>query len=349
VLTFQTVLPFTRFPDARAQTAFFDRSIEQVKAIPGVRSAAVVSSLPFTDRHISSSVMFRGRGRPEGGFPEVEIRSVSPEFFRTMGIRLERGRLLDTRDRPESPRAVVINETMARRWYPGADPVGQHLTFFVRDTTDWREIVGVVSDIRNAGLARDAKEEIYAAFSQQAMPEAHIVVRAAANPGSLANAVRGTMRTLDPTQPIFGLRTMEAVIDDTITRERFSMLVLGIFSAVALLLAMIGTYGVVSYSVAQQSREIGIRRALGAQRRDVMTLVVSQGARVTMIGLALGIGGALLLTRVLSRLLYGVTATDPVTFAVVTLLLGAVALAATYIPARRAATVDPMQALRADG
>jgi putative ABC transport system permease protein len=349
VLTFQTVLPFTRFPDARAQTAFFDRSIEQVKAIPGVRSAAVVSSLPFTDRHISSSVMFRGRGRPEGGFPEVEIRSVSPEFFRTMGIRLERGRLLDNRDRPESPRAVVINETMARRWYPGADPVGQHLTFFVRDTTDWREIVGVVSDIRNAGLARDAKEEIYAAFSQQAMPEAHIVVRAAANPGSLANAVRGTMRTLDPTQPIFGLRTMEAVIDDTITRERFSMLVLGIFSAVALLLAMIGTYGVVSYSVAQQSREIGIRRALGAQRRDVMALVVSQGARVTMIGLALGIGGALLLTRVLSRLLYGVTATDPVTFAVVTLLLGAVALAATYIPARRAATVDPMQALRADG
>jgi len=349
VLTFQTALPFTRFPDARAQTAFFDRSIEQLEALPGVRAAAVVSTLPFTDQHISSSVMFRGRGRPEGGFPEVDIRSVSPDFFKTMGIRLQRGRLLDERDRPDAPRTVVINETMARRWYPGADPVGQYLTFFVRDTTDWREIVGVVSDVRSAGLTREAKAEIYASFSQQSVPQANIVVRAAVEPSALAGAVRGAMRAVDPTQPIFGLRPMNAVIDDTITRERFSMLVLGIFSAVALLLAVIGTYGVVSYSVAQQSREIGIRRALGAQRRDVMALVVGQGARVTAVGLALGIGGALLLTRVLGRLLYGVTATDPVTFTVVTLLLGAVALAATYVPARRAATVDPMRALRSDG
>ena len=349
VLTFQTVLPFTRFPDGRAQTVFFDQAIERIKTLPGVQSAAVVSTLPFSDQRNSSSVMFRGRGRPEGGFPEVEIRSVSPEFFKTMGIGLRSGRLLGLADRADAPRAVVINETMARRWYPGADPIGQRLTFFVRDTTDWREIVGVVSDVRSAGLTRDAKEEIYAAFAQQALPAANVVVRATGDPIALASAVRGAMRAVDAAQPIFELRTMTSVIDQTITRERFSMLVLGIFSAVALLLAMIGTYGVVSYSVAQQSREIGIRRALGAQRRDVMALVVGQGARVTAVGLALGVGGALLLTRVLGRLLYGVTATDPVTFGAVTVLLGVIALAATYIPARRAATVDPMQALRSDG
>lgn len=349
VLTFQTVLPFTRFPDARTQIAFFDQAIERMKALPGVQAAAVVSTLPFTDQHISSSVMFRGRGRPEGGFPEVDIRSISSEFMQTMGIRLLRGRLLGTQDRADAPRTVVINETMARRWYQGVDPVGQHITFFARDTTDWREIVGVVSDVRNAGLARDAKEEIYASFAQQAVPVANVVVRTSGDPAALANGARVAMRGVDPTQPIFELRTMDAVIERTITRERFSMLVLSIFSAVAVVLAVIGTYGVVSYSVAQQSREIGIRRALGAQRRDVVALIVGQGARVTAIGLALGVAGAFWLTRVLGRLLYGVTATDPVTFTVVTALLGAIAIMATYIPARRAATVDPMQALRSDG
>jgi putative ABC transport system permease protein len=348
VLTFQTILPYTRFPDARAQTAFFDQAIEGLKGLPGVRSAAVVSALPFAEQHVSSSVLFRGRGRPEGGFPEIEIRSVSPDFFATMGIGLRRGRLIDARDRADAPRVVVINETMARRWYSGADPIGQRITFFSRDTTDWREIVGVVSDIRNAGLARDAKEEVYAAFAQQAVGGGSVVVRTAGDPASLIPAVRGAMRAVDPTQPIFELRTMSDVIDQTITRERFSMLVLAIFSAVALVLAMIGTYGVVSYAVTQQSREIGIRRALGAQRADVMALVVGQGARVTGVGLALGVAGALALTRVLTRLLYGVTATDPVTFAAVTLLLGGIAMAATYIPARRAATIDPMKTLRSD-
>jgi putative ABC transport system permease protein len=352
IVAFETNLAFTTYPDADRWTGFFEALTQRVRAIPGVASAAVVSALPFTNQRESSSVIFQGRGRPEHGFPEAIIRSVTPEYFATLRIPVRRGRALTPNDRLGAPRVVVINETFARTQYPNEDPIGKRILFQTRDTSDWREIVGVAGDVRNEGLTREPRIEIYVPFAQQARPAANVVVRAACgretscDPVRLTSELRRVVREVDPAQPISGLATMQARIDRTIARERFGSMLLGAFSTLAVLLAAVGIYGVVSYSVAQQRHEIGIRRALGARERDVMALVLGKGLRVAIAGIVVGILLAAATTRALERMLFGVKPTDALTFSVVAIGLALVALIATYVPARRALGVDVGEVLR---
>ncbi|MEJ7809817.1 MAG: ABC transporter permease [Gemmatimonadaceae bacterium] len=349
LLTMRTNLPPTAYPDDARRVAFYRALLERVATLPGVRGAAVTSVLPFTSQRISGSLQLFERPRQSGGYPEVNIRWVSPGYFRTMGVPLRRGRLLSDADREGTARVVVINETLARQLWADRDPIGQRVSYLTaEDQPVWREVVGVVADVRNAGLIDDVQIELYASYVQETHPEMTLIVRTTGDAAAMTDAVRRQVREVDPRQPVFGITTMARLMAESISRQRFSMLVLGTFAGVALLLAALGIYGVVSYTVAQQVREIGVRRALGAQERDVIRLVLRQGAAVTALGVAAGVAGALVVTRLLARLLFGVTPTDPLTFVGVSALLAAVALGATYLPARRAARVSPMVALRSE-
>jgi putative ABC transport system permease protein len=274
---------------------------------------------------------------------------VSPHYFRTMGIQLLQGREFDEgRDREDSPCIVVVGEAMARRFWPGESPLGKRLTpGSPTDPDPWCEVVGVVRDVKQFELAADPKPQMYFSYAQAAFfAPRHLVVSTEADPLTLAGAVRRTVWEVDRDQPVSNVSTMEEVLSESIARQRFSTLLLGVFAAVALVLAAVGIYGVMSYSMAQRTREIGIRMALGAQKRDVLKLAVGQGLRLVSVGVALGLVGALVLTRVMSSLLFGVSATDPATLVTISLILVAVALLASYIPARRAAKLDPLIALR---
>jgi len=272
---------------------------------------------------------------------------VTPTYFRSMGIPLLSGRTITPQDVADGPQVALVNEAVVRRYFPNEDPLGKRFKFGdPEDQAPWITIVGVVKDVRRQGLDTAARIASYLPHRQRPARSLEVVIRAAGEPLALAGAARDTIRSLDRDLPITNLRTMSDVLSETSAQRRFNMLLLGLFAGVALLLAAVGIYGVMAYAVTQRTHEIGVRMALGARPRDVLSLVLKQGLGLALAGVALGLGGAFALTRLMASLLYEVSATDPLTFAAVALLLVGVASLASYLPARRATKVDPMIALR---
>ena len=345
VLTVRLSLPEARFADGARKAAFFERLLEQARALAGVRAAGVVYTLPLSGSNRSNSFRIPGKPAAPGGDPDASFRSISPDYLKVMGIPLLRGRVFNEQDGASAPPVALINETFARRFFPGVDPVGRFVETD-EEKTQRREIVGVVGDVRFDGLDSKMGPEYYVPYPQGPEASVTLVVRTASDPASLAPALREQVRALDPGLPLYDLRPMEDYLVGSVAPRRFNALLLGSFAAVALALAASGLYGVLAYSVVRRTREIGIRVALGAGPGDVLKLVVAQGMFLVLVGLVLGLAGALILTRFLSSLLFGVGAADPLTFAGVSALLAAVALLACLLPARRAAKVDPVTALR---
>jgi putative ABC transport system permease protein len=341
VLVSEVVLPKTKYPDDARQTAFFQQLLERIKSLPGVESVGGTSNLPMS----GTNMVFLAtvEGRPNSSFP-ASFRAVSQDYFRTMHIPLRKGRWLEDRDTASSPLVVVINETMARQNWPGEEPLGKRIKHGFKEQV--AEVVGVIGDVKYAGLDQQTKPEMYAPFAQRPWPFMRIVVRTKSDPLILADSIRTEVRAVDKDQPVDKITTMSSVVAASIATRRFYMQLLGSFAALAFILAAVGIYGVVSYSVAQRTREIGIRMALGAKQTDVLRLVLVEGFWLTMLGVAFGLAGAFAATRLLTDLLFEVKPTDPMTFIALSTLLSVVALLASYIPARRAMKVDPWVALR---
>ncbi|MHC4696218.1 MAG: ABC transporter permease [Planctomycetota bacterium] len=338
-------LPASKYAEERQQATFFKEVVERIEALPGVRCAGAVTTLPLGRSNLMFDFTIEGRPRPERGQELVAgFDAMTPHYFRTMGIPLVRGRVFTERDDASAPLVAVINTTMARTHWPGEDPVGQRIAIGSGDTI-W-EIVGVVGDVKHDSLTGDARSAMFIPLEQAPFSFSNLVVRAERDPMALASAIRGAVWSVDPHQPLGSMRTVEQYLADATSAPRATMLLLGVFAAVALILSAVGIYGVMSYSVSQRSHEIGVRVALGARALDVAKLMLSQGAVLVALGVGIGLGGAIALTRVLRSLLFGVGATDAATIFAGAIILTAVGLLACYVPARRAMKVDPMVALR---
>lgn len=347
VLAMEMELPTdSKYRTDREQRDFFQLVLDKVSILPGVRWAGATNVLPL-DVTEEDAVEFLIEGRPplpSGQQLPAAYRAVSPDYFRAMGIPMRRGRGFTEQDKEDHPLVAVINEALARRYFTdGVDPIGQKLRFGRRGL---REIVGIVGDVKHSGLDQQVTPTVYASYLQSPEPRMTLVVRTAAHPMSMVRAVKDSVYSVDKDQPVFKIRTMDQVVAGSESSSRFTPVLLGIFAAVALALASIGIYGVISYAVTQRTREIGIRIALGAERRDVLRMVAGHGVLLAAIGVAIGLAGAFVLTRLMSSLLFGVSATDPLTFLSAPVFLGAVALAASCVPAYRATKVDPVVALR---
>ena len=347
VLTARLSLAPERYADAEALGRFQRQLLERVSALPGVEAAGLTSHLPVQQYGTNGFVRVEDKTYPPNQEPLVELRVVSPDYFRAVGIPVVRGRVFDESDTKEAPPGVVINETMARTIWPGEDPIGKRV--WGRPVYDgWTPVIGVVADVKNMGLARPASPEFYFNYTRGAegLREMTLATRSRLDPAALAAAVRREVQAVDPAQAVYAVRTMQDVLDSTVAGRRLTTTLLGVMAAVALALAVVGIYGVVSYNVARHTREIGIRMALGAQKTDIHRLVIGRGAVLALTGVGIGLFLSLGLARLMSGLLYGVSANDPATFAGIAALLFAVSLVACYVPARRAVRVDPLVALR---
>ncbi len=339
----------TNFQQDQQYIAFYRNVAERIRAIPGVETVGAINTLPLSK---GPTTGFRVEGRPplpRDQWAGVNYRNVSADYFRALNIPLVQGRNFEERDNASAPIVVLINQATAERDFAGESPVGKRINFGGVDQNNqpiWSEIVGVVANVRSAGLNEAPLPEIYTHSMQDPFANMSFVIRTTIEPAGLTAAVRQAVRDVDKAQPVADIRTMETVVSESVTQPRFNLTLLGIFSGIALILSAAGIYGVTSYTVKQRTHEIGIRMALGAQAGDVLRLVVGQGMRLALSGVLLGLGGALALTRLLKTLLFGVNTTDPLTFIAISLLLTIIALAACYLPARRAAKVDPMVALR---
>ncbi len=347
LLTLDAGLPRGKYTGPQ-QVAFFQQVIERMQALPGVQSVGAVYPLPLSGAEEGMGIGIENR--PPAAPGEAYTSGphwVSPDYFSVMAISLAAGREFTERDGVDAPRVVIINQAMAHRYWSDEDPIGRRIAFDqVNGQPNWREIVGVVKDVRHISLDSEPKPEMYFPFPQVPIFFLTIVLRTTGDPLSLAAAARGEVLAVKSDQPISNIHTMEELLANSVAQRRFNMLLLGVFATIALLLSAVGIYGVMSYSVVQRSHEIGVRMALGARRSDVLALVVKQGMALVLAGLGIGLGVAFALTRIMVSLLYGVSATDPLTFSIIALLLGAVAMLACYVPARRATKVDPMVALR---
>ena len=349
VVTLQVALPGSSYRDHQVRD-FWMRLEARLSALPGVEAAALASGLPPAYSSAHSDTQIEGFVPTEGGpVQNVEFyQSISQGYFSTLRIRLLDGRPFDARDGPEAPEVAIINQTMARLFWGNESAVGRRIR--PSGTTNWCTVVGVIADTKNGGLEKPSGTELYVPFTQNAgrgrSQRMFIAIRSAGNPTAVVNAVRGELAGLDPTLPMSSVRTLDDLVASAQSRPKFLTLLLTLFAGVALVLAAVGIYGVISYSVSRQAREFGLRLALGAQRGHVLGIVLGRGMMLALFGIVVGLLGAFALTRFLSSLLFGVTPTDPVTFLVVSMLLGVVAFLASYIPAHRATRVDPMEALR---
>ncbi len=352
-LTFRIALPAEAYKDESRRVAFFDRLLERVSALPGVRASAATLGLPLNGTQINISFQVKNRPElPASQQPAMEMRAATPAYFKAMGIPVVRGRGIEPGDVAGAAQVVVLSQSAVKKYFPNENPIGQWITL------GWRrpegqpmaggEVVGVVGDVKSFGLARDAVPEIYLPYAQLPVGSMDVVVRASVPPMSLGPAVEKAVHELDPDIPVARLRSLEDVVSRSISQPRFYMLLLGLFASMAVLLAALGIFGVISYAVTQRSREIGIRMALGAHPGSVMRLVLSNAAVLILSGIGLGLAGALALSRSLSGLLFNLSPTDPSTLAGVALLLSAVALLASYLPARQATRVDPLLTLRSE-
>ena len=348
LLTMEIVLPESRYPELRQCGDFFTGLLARVETLPSVRSAGAITILPLSGGRRDGPVSIEGRPFDTTGKPQVaNYRVISPGYFDTLGTTLVNGRWLTVQDAVDRPPAALINEALARNLFPNEDPMGKRLKLGApRNPRPWLSIVGVVADVKHDGLDTATRPEIYVSYLQEPLQALTLVVRSSSDPTALTAAVRNEVLALDKEQPIYNVRTVQQLLSASVSSRRFSMLLLGIFASVALLLAIIGVYGVIGYWVSQRTQEIGIRMALGAEPRDIFRLVVRHGMILTAIGVVAGLAGAFALTRVMSGMLFSVKASDPATFAAIAILMTAAALAASFIPARRATRVDPMIALR---
>jgi putative ABC transport system permease protein len=343
----QLLLPQTRYGKAADMVAFYRRLRDEVAAMPAVNASAVATTLPMTGSDITMGFVPDGRAVDPGIRTSAAFFGVSPDYFSTLGIKIVRGRAFTERDDERAPTVIVINETMAAKYWPGEDPIGKRVKISYNNTPP-REIVGIAGDVKQTHLTDASPAQMYLPFVQAPWPFLTAIARTSAAPEAAAGSLRQVLAHLDPEQAAGEVRTFDQYLARSIATPRFTAILLGAFAGLALLLAGFGLYGVMAYSVAQRSREIGIRMALGARAADVRSLVVNQALRLGAAGLAIGVAGALAVTRVLDSQLFGVTASDPLTFAVVSAALITVLVLAAYLPARRATRVDPIVALRAD-
>jgi putative ABC transport system permease protein len=347
VLSFRLSLPNSKYKGP-AVTSFYQQLAERIKALPGVQAVGTSYSLPM-----SSVALAWGPITIEGYVPKNSAdfimsneRFVSPGYFAAMGVPLVRGRLFDSRDVKGAQETVIVNENLAQRFWPNQDAIGKRLER--GDEEPWRTVVGVVRDTKEFSVDNEPPISIYHPHEQFPIGTMFVVVRTGSDPGQMTPAISKEIQSLDPELPAFEFKTMEQRLADSLATRRFSTFLLGVFAGTALILAAIGIYGVLDYSVSQRNREIGIRMALGAQPGTIALLVVRQSIVLVIVGTIIGLMGAFALTRVMASLLYGVSATDLTTFIIPPLVLGCIALVASYLPARRAARVDPTVALRSE-
>jgi putative ABC transport system permease protein len=332
-----------KYAKAEQQTAFFDELLRKVNAVPGVRNASISAALPLTPRRITPILP---EGQPEVPLaqrPFIIIEAIGTQWFQTMRVPMKMGRAFTDADNAQAPRVVIVNEALARRFWPNENAIGKHI-IVGRQTA--AEVVGMASDIKNNGLAVDAQPQLYLPFPQLPWGNMNLLVRAAIDPHQLISTLRQQVYSIDPDQPITQVQTMDELLTTFRAQPRFTVFLLSSLSSMALVLAIVGIYGVIAYTVAQRRHELGIRMALGAERNDVLRLIVLRGLFLTVIGVVVGLIAALASTQVLASLLYHVRVRDLPTFVLASVLFLLVGVAASYIPARRAMSVDPREALR---
>jgi len=350
LLTMQLTLPRAKYAEDEQRARFFEEVLTQVTALPDVKSAAVASQLPFLGEDSAGSFQIVGGPQlPVGETLDTNRRTVSAGYIQTLGLQLLRGRTFDNRDTAQAPRVVIINEAMARKFWPNDDPLSRYVTF---NSDTQYQIIGVVSNAKHSSLQEEDEPTAYTSHQQVTSRTMDLAVRANYSfdrePAALINAIRQTVSKIDPEQAIHNISTMEQQLSQSIAPQRFIALLLSLFATLALIQALIGIYGVMSYAVAQRRQELGIRMALGAQPGNILSLVLRRGMKLTLIGMALGLMGAVASTRLLRDMLFGIKPIDPLTFAAMTLLLLCISLVACFLPARRATKVDPMNVLRSE-
>jgi predicted permease len=347
VLTANLFLPSARYGDASKVAAFHQRLLERITALPGAQSAGLTSDLPWTGYDENAGPTIEGKTFPPNDEPSARYHYVSPDYFRTIGVPLAAGRFFNADDRRDTQRVALINRSMAERFWPGESAVGKRIAFSSQPKeSDWFTVVGVVGDVKDFPHSPAAEPAFYWSMTQLPISQFILAVRATADPSSLVEAVRGEVRALDKDLPLADAQTLETIAAKAVAGRRFTLWLVGFFALTAMSLAAIGIYSVLSYLVAQRAHEIGLRMALGAQLGDVLKLVIRQGMTLVLLGLAFGLGASFALTRLIKGLLFEVSATDPLAFALAAALLALVALLACYIPARRATKVDPMVTLK---
>ncbi len=349
LLTMELNLPEGKY-NPQTMRVFYDEGLARINALPGVRSAALTRSFPINGSNWGGVFMAADKPVPSrADMPESDRIRVSPNYFETMGMRLLRGRLFSPADTPESAPVTVINEALARRIWPNDDPIGKRIKPDLPEGDEpWREVIGVVNDVKMDGVDRATPMQMYLLYSQMPYEYLGLAVRAERDAAAIATAVEEAIRAIDRDIPVYSIFTMDQLLGYSLAQRRLTLVLLASFAALALLLAAIGIYGVISYAVRQRTHELGIRIALGAQTRDVLALILKQGLMLALIGIGLGLVAALALTRLLESMLFGVHPADAMTFSVIAFALLMVALIACWIPARRATKVDPMVALRCD-
>lgn len=346
VVSFRIALPATRYPNPDSIVQFFRRASERLKGLPEIESTATSYSLPMSTVALAWEPIVVEGYVPRNAQDSIisNVRIISPDYFQTMRVPLIKGRLFDERDTKGAPEAVIVDEAVAARFWPNEDPIGKRLQRANSDS--WRTVIGIVSDAKQYSAEKEPPITVYFPFEQYVARNMFLVIRTASDPAAMVTSITQEIQALDADMPVFDVNTMEQRLYDSLASRRFAMLLFGVFALIALALGGIGIYGVMSYSVNQRTHEIGVRLALGAQPASILRLVVQQAFGLTAAGITIGLAGAFALTRVMSSLLYGVNATDAFTFVTTPLLLGIIALLASYIPARRAAKLDPMIALR---
>lgn len=345
VVAMRVALPPSKYAQPHLRLAFFKQLSDRIQTLPGIQSVATTTNLPLGGTNMSFRFMIEGRLAPSTEILLGQYHAVSPNYFHTMEIPLLQGRDFTEQDTAEAQPVVIINETLAKRFFPGEDPIGKQLRITYGKPAP-RHIIGVIKDVKHKGLESDSQEELYVPYFQNPWAFMTVVARTNADLNNIAGPLKNEVWNIDRNQPIDSIKTVEQLIADSVSRPRFYARLFGLFAALAMILAAVGIYSVISYSVTQRTHEIGVRMALGAQQGDVLRLVVKQGLTLALVGVVIGLAASFVLTRLMSNLLFGVSVTDPITFLVVSVLFVSIALMASYIPARRAARVDPLVALR---